>query len=116
MLMSSLLFSTEQKSPSLPASHGLQPLTCTSRCDSEQDLSEEVNIADIIMCFMKVVVPEHQVNPLFLFLRTLMILAQEFSPPAAPQRIKASMWIGLCQLIRRLLATLKVRFISIVHF
>ncbi|XP_077101403.1 uncharacterized protein map3k14b isoform X1 [Siphateles boraxobius] len=36
-----MLRKSEQKSPSLPASHGLQPLTCTSRCDSEQDLSEE---------------------------------------------------------------------------
>ncbi|XP_067290428.1 mitogen-activated protein kinase kinase kinase 14 isoform X2 [Pseudorasbora parva] len=36
-----MLRKSEQKSPSLPDSHGLQPLTCTSHCDSEQDLSEE---------------------------------------------------------------------------
>ncbi|XP_051737569.1 uncharacterized protein LOC127505789 [Ctenopharyngodon idella] len=36
-----MLRKSEQKGMCLPDSHGLQPLTCTSRCDSEQDLSEE---------------------------------------------------------------------------
>uniref|UniRef100_A0A8C2JPW9 ADP-ribosylation factor 2b n=1 Tax=Cyprinus carpio TaxID=7962 RepID=A0A8C2JPW9_CYPCA len=36
-----MLRESEQKGTSLPDSHGLQPFTCTIRCDSEQDLSDE---------------------------------------------------------------------------
>ncbi|XP_026114244.1 STE20-like serine/threonine-protein kinase [Carassius auratus] len=36
-----MLRKSEQKGTSLPDSHGPQPFTCTIRCDSEQDLSEE---------------------------------------------------------------------------